>query len=123
MTDRELQIILDRWREWSQLGIAGSSGYKTRTIEHQLMIEGALTKITGGFVVDDPECELLDSAIATMPIRMKKTIKLKYLFNFTNKDASLALKMTLSTYNRYVVRCRDYLGRALSKKSGVKKVQ
>jgi len=105
--DPDLQIILARWREWSQLGVAGSSGYKTRTIEHQLMIEGALTKVTGSLMMEDPECEQLDAAIAKLPDKMKKAIKLKYLFNFTNKDAAQAVRMSLSGYKRFICRCRS----------------
>ena len=107
ISDQELQVILCRWREWSQLGVSGSSGYKTRTIEHQLMIEGALTKLTGSMTIEDPECEQLDSAIAKLPKKMKKAMKLKYLFNFTNKDAAKVFGMSLSTYKRYIVRCRE----------------
>ena len=85
------------------------SGFKSRTIEHQLMTEGVLVRITGGFVIEDIECEILDSVIARMPQRMKKAIKGKYLFRFRNKDAAYDLKISVSTYKRYIIRCREYL--------------
>ncbi len=109
LTDNYLQIILDRWRSWSQSNTIGVSGFKSRSIEHQLMTEGVLTRITGGFVIEDIECELLDSTIASMPIRMKKAIKGKYLFNFRNKDGAKDLKISVSTYKRFINRCREYL--------------
>lgn len=107
LTDSYLQVILDRWRPWSETCCV--SGFKKRTIEHQLMIEGVIIKVTGGFEVDDIECEVLDFTIARMPPRMKKAIINKYLFRFKNDDAAKALKISISTYKRYINRCREYL--------------
>jgi Sigma-70, region 4 len=116
MSDNYLIAILERLREWSQNNTIGVKGYKSSTIEHQLMTEGALVKVTGGFVVDDIECEIVDSMIAKMPPRMKKAIKGKYLFNFTNKDAASDLKISISTYKRFIIRCREYLCQRMSGK-------
>jgi len=109
LTDNYLQVILERWPIWSQNNTIGVSGFKSRTIEHQLMTEGILTRITGGFVMEDIECELLDSTIASMPVRMKKAVVGKYLRDFRNKDAANDLKISIATYKRYIIRCREYL--------------
>ena len=107
MDDRELENLLDRWRDWSSDG--ARTGFKTRTIEHQLMIEGAVTRTTGSHVKEDPECERLDAAISAMPLNMHKAIKLKYLFGWTNKDAAKVFKMAIPTYNQLMQRCRAWL--------------
>jgi len=121
LNDNYLQVILDRWPIWSQSNTIGVSGFKTRTIEHQLMTEGVLTRITGGFVMEDIECELLDSTIAGMPLRMKKAVKGKYLFNYRNKDAAKDLKISIATYKRYIIRCREYLLNRMGGKNLIKK--
>lgn len=113
MGEEELERLLDRWREWSSGGSSGL-GFKNRSIEHQLMIEGAITRLTGSNVTEDPECERLDAAISNMPARMHKAVKLKYLFGWTNKDASKAMKMPLPTYKILMVRCRSWLCGRLS---------
>lgn len=105
--ERELDHLLDRWRDWSSDGF--NTGYKTRTIEHQLMIEGAVTRSTGSNVKEDPDCEKLDAAISMMPSNMKRAIKLKYLFGFTNKDAAQTLKLPLPTFKSLIQRCRAWL--------------
>ncbi len=108
MEERELEKLLDLWREWSQSNCTGT-GFKNRTIEHQLMIEGAITRATGSHVMESPDCERLDAAISKMPPQMKKVIKLKYLFGFTNKDAAKAMRMTTTPYKNLVSRCRSWL--------------
>lgn len=107
MDDRELDNLLDRWRDWSS--DAAQTGFKTRTIEHQLMIEGAVTRTTGSQVKEDPDCEKLDAAVSAMPTQMHKAVKLKFLFGFTNKDAAEALKMAIPTYKSLIQRCRAWL--------------
>jgi len=107
MEERELDILFDRWRDWSSDG--EQTGYKTKTIEYQLMTEGAVTRSTGSNVKEDPDCEKLDAAISAMPKQMHKAVKLKFLFGFTNKDASKALKMPLPTYKSLIQRCRAWL--------------
>lgn len=108
MEERELERLLDLWREWSQSNCTGM-GFKNRTIEHQLMIEGAVTRATGSNVMESPECERLDAAISKMPPQMKKVIKLKYLFGFTNKDAAKTMRMAVPTYKNLTYRCRSWL--------------
>jgi len=108
MEEQDLEKLLDLWREWSQSNINGS-GFKNRTIEHQLMIEGAVTRATGSHVLESPDCERLDAAISKMPDRMKKAVKLKYLFAWTNKDAAKAMKMSVPTYKQFTTRCRSWL--------------
>ena len=108
MDERDLDRLLDRWREWSQSNCTGM-GFKNRTIEHQLMIEGAVTRATGSHVIEDPACEILDSAISKMPPQMKKVVKLKYLFGWTNKDAAKVMHMSVPTYKQLSFRCRSWL--------------
>jgi len=107
MEESDLDVLFDRWRDWSSDG--AQTGFKTRTIEHQLMIEGAVTRATGSNIKEDPECELLDAAISKMPHQMKKAVKLKFLFGWTNKDAAKALHMAQPTYKQLIQRCRSWL--------------
>jgi DNA-directed RNA polymerase specialized sigma24 family protein len=107
MEEKELEILFDRWRDWSSDG--SQTGFKTRTIEYQLMIEGAVTRSTGSNVKEDPECEKLDAAVSAMPQQMNKAVKLKFLFGFNNKDGAKALKMAVPTYKNLIQRCRSWL--------------
>ena len=107
MDERELDILFDRWRDWSSDG--SQTGFKNKTIEYQLMTQGVVTRSTGSNVKEDPECEKLDAAISAMPKQMHKAVKLKFLFGFTNKDASKELKMPLPTYKSLIQRCRAWL--------------
>lgn len=107
MEEHELERLLDLWREWSHS--APSGGFKNRTIEHQLMIEGAITRATGSHTLESPDCERLDAAISKMPDRMKKAVKLKYLFGWTNKDAAKAMHVSIPTYKQLTYRCRSWL--------------
>lgn len=107
MEEHEIEKLLDLWRDWSHSSQTG--GFKSRTIEHQLMIEGAITRATGSHVFESPECERLDSAIAKMPDRMKKAVKLKYLFGWTNKDAAKTMTMSIPAYRQFINRCRSWL--------------
>lgn len=108
MEERELDLLFDRWRAWSHSDNFGI-GFKSYVIEHQLMIEGAVTRVTGGTVIEDEECERLDAAISKMPPTMKKAVKLKYLFGWTNKDAAKAMRMAIPTYKQLNQRCRSWL--------------
>jgi len=112
MNEKELEKLLDLWREWSSSSQTG--GFKNRTIEHQLMIEGAITRTTGSHTMESPDCERLDAAISKMPDRMKKAVKLKYLFGFTNKDGAKAMRMPIPTYRKFTDRCRIWLCAKLS---------
>ncbi len=107
MEETELEILLDLWREWASTTPTG--GFKKRSIESQLMIEGVITRGTGSHTLESPDCERLDAAIAKMPDKMKKAIKFKYLFGWTNKDAAKAMKMSLPTYKQFTYRCRSWL--------------
>ncbi len=119
MCEREMEKLLDLWREWADACSQG--GFKTRTIEHQLMIEGAITRTTGSNTLESPACEQLDAAISKMPDRMKKAVKLKYLFGWTNKDAAKTLKMSISSYKNFTVRCRKWLCNEFSGENTYKK--
>jgi len=107
MDEQTIEKLLDLWREWSSTSSTG--GFKNRTIEHQLMIEGAITRATGSHTLESPACERLDAAISKMPDRMKKAVKLKYLFGWTNKDAAKAMKMSIPSYRQFTNRCRSWL--------------
>lgn len=113
MDDKDLQILLKRWREWSNSDF-GALGYCSNTIEFTLMNEGMVIKSTGNTYSDNPDCELLDHAIAIMPKNLKKIIKMKYLYGWTNKDAALTLKMALPTYKDLIMRSRMWLCGKLS---------
>ena len=114
MDERDLEKLLDLWREWSQSNCMGS-GFKNRTIEHQLMIEGAVTRATGSHVMESPECERLDAEISTMPPTMKKAVKYKYLFGWTNKDASKKMGMGIDSYKVFMGKCRVWLCAKMTK--------
>lgn len=113
MEERELELLLDLWREWSHSNDFGL-GFKSKTIESELMVSGAVTRITGSHTMESPECERLDAAISKMPDRMKKAIKLKYLFGWTNKDAAKAMRIAIPTYKQLTFRCRAWLCGRLS---------
>lgn len=107
VSEQQIEKLLDLWREWSHSSPSG--GFKNRTIEHQLMIEGAITKATGSHTMESPACERLDAAIAKMPDRMKKVIKFKYLFGWTNKDAAKAMGIAIPTYKQLAGKSRTWL--------------
>lgn len=107
MEEHELETLLDLWRDWSHSTPMG--GFKNRTIEHQLMIEGATTRVTGSHSLESPDCERLDAAISKMPDKMKKAVKLKYLFGWTNKEAAKTMRMSIPTYKQFTYRCRSWL--------------
>jgi len=107
MDDQELQALLVRWRNWSQCH--SDLGFKSITIEYKLMREGVTNKVTGSHEIEDTDCEILDCAISRMPNRMKKVIKLKYLFGWTNKDAARTVKMSLAGYKTYLISSRSWL--------------
>lgn len=108
MDDRELDEVLDRWRKGSALCDNGL-GYKRKTIEHTLMVEGMVIRSTGGLAIDDPDCEKIDAIVSKMPTLMKKAIKFKYLFGWRNADAAKVFKMSLSSYKRFIVKCRKII--------------
>lgn len=114
MDDKELQLLLKTWREWSRSNFE-SIGYNSVTIEYKLMKEGMVIKSTGSNVIENPECELLDHAIAIMPYKLKKIIKLKYLFHWLNKDAAKVLGMSVPSYKDHVMRSRMWLCGQLTK--------
>lgn len=108
MDDRELQNLLTRWRAWSCSGGNGL-GFSNSTVEHRLMCQGVTDKVTGSHDLEDEECEVLDCAISNMPSRMKKVIKLKYLFGWLNKDAAKTLNMSLASYKSFLIQSRAWL--------------
>jgi len=108
MTDNELQNLLVLWREWSQSSNS-CLGYSNSTIEYRLMSQGITAKITGSKDFENKDCEILDFAISKMPQRMKKIIKLKYLFGFLNKDAAKTLNMSLAGYKSFLIQSRAWL--------------
>ncbi len=112
ITEQDLDLLLDRWRAWSQ--DKDNLGFKSRTIENRLMVEGANSSRGKGETIEDPGCEVLDSVISSMPEKMHKTIKLKYLYGWRNKDTAKKLKMTTSSFKIFLVRCRAWLCGRLS---------
>lgn len=113
MDDKQLQALLMRWRNWSRSNF-DELGYKSVTVEYELMKSGNISKQTGSKTIEDKECEELDKAIAVMPHKMKKIIKLKYLFHWLNKDAAKVLGMSLPSYKNQIVLCRSWLCGKLS---------
>lgn len=107
MDDRELQNLLIRWRKWSRTHNA--LGFKSISVEYRLMREGVTDKVTGSYEIEDIECEILDIAISKMPKSMKKIIKLKYLFGWTNKDAAKTQSMSLASYKTILITSRAWL--------------
>ncbi len=114
MDDNELKMLLIQWREWSRSSNE-SLGYNSKSIEYTLMKEGMVIKATGSNVSENIECELLDHAIALMPQKLKKIIKLKYLFHWLNKDAAKTLGMSVPSYKDHVIRSRMWLCGKLTK--------
>ena len=108
MDDRELQNLLTRWRTWSR-STSNGIGWSYSTIEYRLMLEGVTQSVTGSRDKEDPECEVLDSAISRMPKKMKKIIKLKYLFGWLNKDSAIELNMSLTSYKNTLIQSRAWL--------------
>jgi len=108
MDDKELQNLLIRWKIWSKIS-NNILGFSNSTVEHRLMVGGITDKITGSFENEDSQCEILDCAISKMPVRMKKVIKLKYLFGWLNKDAAKTLNMSLASYKSYLIQSRAWL--------------
>lgn len=114
MDDKELQTLLVRWRIWSQSNY-DSLSYSSTSIEYKLMNEGMVIRSTGNITIEDVECESLDHAISKMPKRLKKIIKMKYLFKWLNKDAAKALSISMPSYKDRVVQSRMWLCGKLTK--------
>jgi len=106
MIDSELKILLFEWRKWSQISHNMTSFSSTSPIYG---LQAGSARLTGSFETESIQCELLDKSIAIMPNVMKKTIKLKYLYGWTDKDASSRLKMSSAAYKNHVRLSRMWL--------------
>lgn len=114
MDDNEVIELLDRWRLWSRLNNS-ELGFKTSQ-----MVQ--LSKCSDGLPQrnldrNDQDCERLDAAISSMPKKMSKLIKLKYLYGWINRDTAKALDMNINTFKILAVQCRAWLAGRLSQQN------
>lgn len=113
LSDNDIQICLTIWQRWAatdnhKLSFS-SMNYKIglRDTKSLLLLKN---KAEHGRI----DSLTLDQAIASMPKKMRKAIKLKYLFGFVDSESAQVLCIHDNDFDHYIFQCRRYLARKLS---------
>lgn len=113
LSDNDIKTCLLMWREWASTDCHKPNFTRVRYGNHTTSVARLIPNASDN-VISNVNCMDIDGAVSKMPKKMRKAIKLKYLFGFADQEAAQVLGIFLNEFDTYMHHCRYWLIKNLS---------